>query len=166
MKGRFRILKTGVPLHGIEVTDRVWLTCCALHNFLLAEDELDNEWTAAEYLGFEGQHDAEDVARYLAARTDEETNLGQQMAFGAVAESERQDGDIPMEDDEEDDDGMGGDVNLDTRPLYEMSLDDFKQDLINNFDILYEGRKVCWPSRWKGHKPEGIEARMNDTTLN
>jgi len=32
MKGRFRILKTGVPLHGIEVCDGVWLKGCALHN--------------------------------------------------------------------------------------------------------------------------------------
>lgn len=38
MKGRFCILKTGIPLHGIAVCNRMWLTCCALHNFFLVED--------------------------------------------------------------------------------------------------------------------------------
>ena len=36
-------------MHGIEVCDRVWLTCCALHNFLLEEDGLDGEWGATRY---------------------------------------------------------------------------------------------------------------------
>jgi hypothetical protein len=35
LKGRFRILKTGVRVHGVEATDKIWLTCCALHNFVL-----------------------------------------------------------------------------------------------------------------------------------
>mmetsp|Transcript_2588 Transcript_2588/g.3868 ORF Transcript_2588/g.3868 Transcript_2588/m.3868 type:complete len:105 (-) Transcript_2588:443-757(-) len=33
MKGRFRILKTGIALHGIEATDKVWMTCCGLITF-------------------------------------------------------------------------------------------------------------------------------------
>ena len=41
MKGRFRILKTIIPLHGIDACDIVWLVCCALHNVLLKEDGLD-----------------------------------------------------------------------------------------------------------------------------
>ena len=34
LKGRWRILKTGIRLHGIEAADKIWLTCCALHNWL------------------------------------------------------------------------------------------------------------------------------------
>ena len=41
-KGRFHILKTGISLEGPMAADRVWLTCCALHNFLLEEDGLDD----------------------------------------------------------------------------------------------------------------------------
>ena len=44
MKGRFRVLKTGTRVHGHVATDRVWLTCCALHNMLLEIDGLDNDW--------------------------------------------------------------------------------------------------------------------------
>ena len=35
LKGRCRILKVGIRVHGIEATDNIWLTCCALHNMLL-----------------------------------------------------------------------------------------------------------------------------------
>ncbi len=61
MKGRFRILKTGIPMHGIEVCDRVWKTCCALHNFLLEEDGLDIGWDVNRYLGEEGNHEECDL---------------------------------------------------------------------------------------------------------
>mmetsp|Transcript_42182 Transcript_42182/g.89730 ORF Transcript_42182/g.89730 Transcript_42182/m.89730 type:complete len:191 (+) Transcript_42182:1314-1886(+) len=67
MKGRFRILKTGIPLHGIDVCDRVWLTCCALHNFLLQEYGLDKRWGASHYLFEEGEHNEEDTGRFLHA---------------------------------------------------------------------------------------------------
>ncbi len=33
LKGRFRIIKRGIPLHGIEACDWLWKTCCTLHNF-------------------------------------------------------------------------------------------------------------------------------------
>ena len=37
MKERFRILKAGIRLHGVEAADKIWLTCCALHNCLFDE---------------------------------------------------------------------------------------------------------------------------------
>ncbi len=40
LKGRWRILKTGIRLGGVEVVDKVWKTCCALHNWLLEIDGL------------------------------------------------------------------------------------------------------------------------------
>ena len=35
MKGRWRILKSGIRLHGVDIADEIWLTCCSLHNMLL-----------------------------------------------------------------------------------------------------------------------------------
>jgi hypothetical protein len=46
LKGRWRILKTGIRLEGAQAADRVWLTCCALHNMLLKLDGLDERWDA------------------------------------------------------------------------------------------------------------------------
>ena len=31
-------------LHSTQSVDRVWLTCCALHNWLLEVDGLDKAW--------------------------------------------------------------------------------------------------------------------------
>ena len=44
LKGRFRILKAGVRLHGVDIADKIWLTCCALHNYLLEIDGLNIDW--------------------------------------------------------------------------------------------------------------------------
>jgi hypothetical protein len=34
MKGRWRILKTGVRLHKVQSVDMIWAACCALHNII------------------------------------------------------------------------------------------------------------------------------------
>jgi hypothetical protein len=44
LKGRWHVPKAGVRLHGVEKVDQVWLTCCALHNWLLHIDGLSKEW--------------------------------------------------------------------------------------------------------------------------
>ena len=44
IKKRFSILKTGIRLGSIEQSDKVWRTCCALHNLLLFHDGLDKNW--------------------------------------------------------------------------------------------------------------------------
>ena len=40
LKGRWRILKTGIRLDGPKAADDIWLTCCGLHNMLLFADGL------------------------------------------------------------------------------------------------------------------------------
>ena len=44
LKGCWRILKSGIRLHGVDVADNIWMTCCALHNLLLEEDGLSVDW--------------------------------------------------------------------------------------------------------------------------
>jgi hypothetical protein len=44
LKGHWRILKSGLRLHGVDAVDYVWLTCCALHNWLLDIDGFTEEW--------------------------------------------------------------------------------------------------------------------------
>ena len=47
LKGRWRILKSGIRIHGVtEQPNKVWLTCCAFHNMLLDIDGLDLQWLA------------------------------------------------------------------------------------------------------------------------
>eukprot|EP00804_Cyclotella_cryptica_P005035 CCRYP_020361-RA/>CCRYP_020361-RA protein AED:0.17 eAED:0.02 QI:0/0/0/1/0/0/5/0/470 len=44
LKGRWKILKCGIHLHGTNAVDCIWLTCCAFHNMLLEVDSLDQPW--------------------------------------------------------------------------------------------------------------------------
>ncbi len=64
-EGKFRILKTGIPMHGIEVCDRVWKAFFALHIFFLEEDGLDTEWDVNRYLGKEGNHEECNLFHYF-----------------------------------------------------------------------------------------------------
>jgi hypothetical protein len=66
LKGRWRILKAGIRLHGTKAADKIWLTCCALHNWLLDIDGLDETW-GSEWEGELGQHCSQDVQKYLGA---------------------------------------------------------------------------------------------------
>ena len=45
LKRRFKILSVPNPFQSIQAVDQIWLTCCALHNWLLKIDGLDAEWT-------------------------------------------------------------------------------------------------------------------------
>ena len=36
--------ETGIRLKGVDVADKIWKTCCALHNWLLETDVLDKCW--------------------------------------------------------------------------------------------------------------------------
>jgi hypothetical protein len=41
LKHRFLIFNSPIRFHGIKIIDRIWLTCCALHNVLLKYDDAD-----------------------------------------------------------------------------------------------------------------------------
>ena len=49
LKRRFTILSVSNPLQSIQAFDQIWLTCCALHNWLLKIDGLDAERTGTGY---------------------------------------------------------------------------------------------------------------------
>ena len=44
LKGHWRILKSGVRIWDVLKADDVWLTCCAMHNWLLDIDGFSGEW--------------------------------------------------------------------------------------------------------------------------
>ena len=56
LKGHFHVLKTGIRVHEIRSADRIWLTCCALHNFLLHADGLNKRWMHGVATDCEGEH--------------------------------------------------------------------------------------------------------------
>ena len=45
LKGRWRVLKSGIRFHNNKVApNNIWLTCCALHTMLLDVDGLSKAW--------------------------------------------------------------------------------------------------------------------------
>ena len=79
--GRWRILKTGIRLHGLSVVDDIWFTCCALHNMLLHLDGLDAKWNKGVKSMFEGElgwHAPGDVQTYCAPLIFRRVNSGRQ----------------------------------------------------------------------------------------
>jgi DDE superfamily endonuclease len=154
LKGRFRVLKTGIRLDGPEAADRVWLTCCALHNFLLEEDGLDdwngdlglnNDIADMRYAPFalqrlsqeefstfgSRQHEMECVEeealrRHFEGAADEEDNSDIEEMDAQVA------GGIQY--------GRNGGIVVNS-----LSYNDFQNRLVEHFDILHRKQKVRWP---------------------
>lgn len=158
MKGRFRILKTGVRVHGIEVVDRVWLSCCALHNYLLTsrhERENEIDWT-----GPIGDHDSNDIVYYyniqqpFAILRLEDPDAFRRldlsgMGNGATTNADQQD--VVQEPVEVetilDNNNNNYEMVNGTTAVFNLSQAYFRTKLVEHFDILYEQKKIKWPSR-------------------
>jgi Plant transposon protein len=192
MKGRWRILKTGVRLHGIVSADKVWMTCCALHNWLLEEDGLDERWdhnVKSNWEGELGTLDEMDVCRYSEPfslhrlRTVQgTTELRNHDTSGMGAGNDRDA--LPPHDDSTDSEDDSGNISsgsstitshtvcsdvgnneVDTSTgtgieedsehvsessnvtwaVRDLTLSNFRDRLIEHFDILYERNEIVWP---------------------
>ena len=80
LKGRFRILKVGMPYHDQGACERVMHTCCILHNMILSHDGLDKRWESdVDWAGKDGEFEEGDkglLARKLALVYLRTTRLG------------------------------------------------------------------------------------------
>ena len=166
LKGRWRVLKTGIRLHGPEAADRIWLTCCALHNKLLHADGLAEEWNES-YAGKFGENDREDMAlvSFAMQRLMKSTDALTFEEFGSLeherrAERERLQANhlIPVATMEE---SAMAVIQSERRKSFKepeitedgsiivnsMSYHDFRSRLIENFMILRARKEVKWPKR-------------------
>ena len=148
MKGRFRILKTGIPLHGIEATDRIWLTCCSLHNFLLEEDGLDSGWDMNQYMTHHGHHDEDDSNCFLGHPLNS-TQAELQLQFDTSGMGNGSDRTRRTTAFQAIPNGEGPpQVNEDGAiKVHTLTLQHFRAKLVQNFDILWQQEQIQWPSR-------------------
>jgi len=169
MKGRWRILKSGVRLHGVDAVDSVWFTCCALQNWLLEVDGLTEEWVGgvrtvgSEWEGGQGCLDFEGVpvevpnalAR-LSANLDPRNfdSLGVGPGSDVMAENcsilrsevaARNDS-ASLIDDMNIMKGIMNGVDH-VRSVRFLLLNVFRQLLVNHFAILFSQNKIVWPER-------------------
>jgi DDE superfamily endonuclease len=160
LKGRFRILKTGIRLDGPIAADRIWLTCCALHNLLLEADGLD-DWN-----GELGLNEAGDIthAPFALQRLQKEefAAFGSQEHERAAAierQRSKRRGEL-LSDTEDNDDKFEVEDQMVTGVICynnegaiivnSMTYGDFRARLVEHFDILFRNKKVRWPVRATG----------------
>lgn len=146
MKGRWRILKSGIRVHGLGKADQVWKTCCALHNMLLEVDGLDEQWNSgvpSDWEGEAGLHDQDDAGRFALGRLNNPGNAREYDSSGMGAAEDQQ---------EEDENPVTPMMPLHegtNQSIRRMSMKQFRSKLVEHFDIAFRRREIVWPVRNK-----------------
>ena len=155
MKGRWRILKTGIRIKGVDSVDKVWLTCCALHNWLLDIDGLDKKWKngipTSIWTSSLGLNDFDGMSEHIPnaiARlsTNLEPRNYDSLGMGPgddVVEQYAVDIDLV-------DHSHHGLVDGEVRVVRKLGLGFFRSRLVEHYDILWKQNKITWP---KSRKP-------------
>jgi len=163
LKGRWRILKCGVRVHGVDKVDLIWLTCCALHNWLLDIDGLSNEWTGeqvatnceSDWLGELGDHDFEGVSiertnipnailrlsNNLTVRNFDASGMGP--GSDVATDSFHL---LNVEEDDETESQILEKGRERERIVNKLSLKFFRSRLVEHFHIMWSRNKIIWPT--------------------
>jgi hypothetical protein len=160
LKGRWRILKAGIRVHGVEKADAIWHTCCALHNWLLEFDGLEGPVGGVQASCWEGE-DGE-LGEYTVERFAGQQAINAIQAINNTPQARRFDLS-----------GMGAGDDVDPieapavgrnnydalharlqanrtnspRVVKDLPLDYFRDHLIEHFDIKWRRNEVDWPVR-------------------
>jgi hypothetical protein len=161
LKGRWRILKSGIRLHGVDAADKVWLTCCALHNMLIDVDGLDEGWAKGARSDWDGElgnltnSEAAAILRMQEpsiVRTYDSSGIGRgndhQNSMDAILEEQE----LQVEDERR---AMANRLAYSTNPLSvwvvrDLSFSFFRERLVEHFQIEFNnplGRGITWPKR-------------------
>jgi hypothetical protein len=162
LKGRWRILKTGIRVHSLEQVDDIWFTCCALHNMLLHVDGLDKGWThgmtCSDYERHLGLHELGDVEEHVPEifrrlktmglnRSHDDSHDVDNAMFSA--DDEDQENDVveeeEKEEEEEEEAARGSGEHVVRRS--DLSMDAFRGKLVRHFHERWQQDRVSWPSR-------------------
>lgn len=157
IKGCWRILKTGIRIHGTDGPDKVFLPCCALHNKLLDVDGLDEEWEqgvpsiwADQYdndLGDDDNHEHEDEDFMLdadAAIPDALFRLQNpvnERHYGIDATEREDDTNMPCHHWQNPSAVIERGLEH-IQSVRKLSLHDFRQRLVTHFAIAFERNEV------------------------
>ena len=159
LKGRWRILKTGIRLHGVEACDKIWGTCCALHNWLLEVDGLDDRWeqgVPSTWEGELGDFEEGDVRTHAAPSAIQTLNSPAEFrnfdlsGMGAGNDCD-ENSSLTCEADDTVPAVSAVTETSSDEPISVIGLSQkhFKTKLVNHFDILFRQNKIVWPS-WTG----------------
>ena len=166
LKGRWRILKTGIRVHNTEASDNIWMTCCALHNFLLDVDGLSHKWEEGVPSSFEteaGEFADEDIPAAIRRLVDPTGIEGHRLRTFDSSQFGYQ-----SRDDDDDIENGTNPRNTNQLPLIRsgtsvksIEFNQFRAMLIDHFNIAFHENKLKWPTRFaKTTKPFPIIAGL------
>jgi hypothetical protein len=178
LKGRWRILKTGIRLSGVDSADKIFLTCCALHNWLLETDGFTNNWNngipasdpsvpSSDWDGPLGEHDPDDFAvipraimnlhNPVAMRSYDLSGMGPgaDTVLAADTNNSNVSEDIPLDEAHNNNSTSNSGATL----VRSLSLAEFRRRLIIHFAIAYRRREIRWPT-----VPKHLTTSRRETT--
>jgi hypothetical protein len=151
LKGRWGILKAGVRIHGVDGVDDVWLTCCALHNWLLDINGLNGEWKngmpMSDWEGPMGDMDFEgldDGVAHTIARLSKNLNPRNYDSSGMGPGNDLV-GEVYDFCESDFEEGNEGEDTSTSLAINSLSLPFFRSKLVTHFSILYEQNQIVWP---------------------
>ena len=140
------ILKYGVQFHGILNCDMVWLTCCALYNYLLDVDGLDVQWDDGVLCDIKDGNNTKDVP--YAIRKMLNPIGATDIDFSGIGPGNdcKADSDCPS-DNEVVEETMDAVRYPDgSRNVTDLSFSYFREKLIIHFNIMFKENKIKWPT--------------------
>ena len=143
LKGRFRILKYGVRLYGVNKCDMVWKTCCALHNMLLDVDGLCDGWEVGNRSVYEVELDNQSSLPFALRRL---INPGQSRNIDTsnigLGNDVKRTVTLPQDINVD-----SGDADIDDKVVRNISFHQFRYKLMKHFNIAFMRKEVEWPVR-------------------
>ena len=146
LKRRWRILKTGIRVHGVGNCDKVWLTCCALHNMLLEIDGLSSQWEEGINCDYNVEDDMDDMPYSIQRLINPVTRRVEDISgMGRGNDIDEDNNNI----EEEDSNSVAPETEDGYIKVNQLSMNEFRRRLITHFNIAFKQNIVKWPSRNK-----------------
>ena len=141
LKQRFAVLKYGIRLAKIADCDKIWRTCCSLHNLLLFNDKLDMGWEdekkTYERDCADGDNDGECYDEYDDG----------DVPFALTRLKRLSSSSIPQNYTEYNDNYFDKYTVENKRQVAKLPLKIFQERLIHHFDIRFKKNNIQWPNR-------------------
>jgi hypothetical protein len=141
LKQRFAVLRYGIRLAKIADCDKIWRTCCSLHNLLLFNDKLDMGWEdekkTYERDCADGDNDGECYDEYDDG----------DVPFALTRLKRLSSSSIPQNYTEYDDNYFDKYTVENKRQVAKLPLKIFQERLIHHFDIRFKKNDIQWPNR-------------------
>jgi len=143
LKHRFRLLKSGIRVSSTDQVDNIFLTCCALHNWVQESKEKNQQWSHGIAVQRNAPHVQPDIITRLVhpiARCENDV-LGNPRINFLQPNAAHREADVI------------GEIRLmqETRVIEgethvkNMTLNEFRSKLVQHFNILFQQNEIKWP---------------------